>query len=122
MPRCVSFVHSRRHAAAWFRCARRARRGDVFCPTHRDTLDGAVIGALQTSNPLHVSKTKIQRAGFDGASAKIALECALALLTVPPGIPKARRPKSSRKEKRKASAAAVDSSATPLPPQAGADG
>jgi hypothetical protein len=83
-----------------------------------------VIGALQTSNPLHVSKTKIQRAGFDGASAKIALESALALLTVPASIPKGRRPKSSRKEKRKASASApaVDSSATPLPPQAGADG
>jgi hypothetical protein len=122
MLRCVSFVHSRRHSFSWSRCARRARRGDVFCSLHRDALDGAVLGAFHATESFHVNETEIQRAGLDAASAKIALECALAVLTVPHGAPKGRRPENGREEKCKASGAVADSSPTALPPQTGANG
>jgi len=114
MPRCVSFVHSRRQTFAWSRCA---RRGDIFCQQHRDDVDGAVMGALHTNEFFHASKAEVEEASLEARSAKIALESALALLTVPPGIPKGRR-----REKRKGSGGAVDSLPAPLPPQASADG
>jgi hypothetical protein len=122
MLRCVSFVHSRRHSFSWSRCARRTRRGDVFCSLHRDALDGAVLGAFHATESFHVNETEIQRAGIDAASAKIALECALAVLTIPHGAPKGRRSKEARKEKQQAHALVADSSPAPLPPQTGANG
>jgi hypothetical protein len=114
MPRCASFVHSRHHAAAFSRCTRRTRRGDLFCTRHRDILNGAIMGALHATEPIHVDKTEIEKAGPEADSAKIALEGALALLTVPPiGL---RRRRSSSRAGRSRKTAQAEAGAAPSPP------
>lgn len=41
---CIALVPSATQAMIWNPCRQRALRHDSFCATHRDALDGAVLG------------------------------------------------------------------------------
>jgi exo-beta-1,3-glucanase (GH17 family) len=60
MSRCVSPVPSRRCDRVWIPCSREARRGDHFCATHRDALDGAFMGyySMNESSDTHKNKKR----------------------------------------------------------------
>jgi|SRR5271170_4887844 len=128
MPRCVSFVHSRRHAAAWSRCARRTRRGDILCPHHRDAIDGVVMGALHATKPVHVNQAQIVAGQLEDYAQEFADASARAWLGIPDLIPNFWRSKKERREEREARGqasaqfAATAPASARLPPQACADG
>lgn len=46
--RCVGFVRLNGGKKGWLPCGRRAGVGDYFCSTHRDALDGALLGLFGT--------------------------------------------------------------------------
>jgi hypothetical protein len=85
MARCVSFVQSLEHTAAWERCVRQARAGDIFCTVHRGAIDGVVMGIHHHSEPYHVSKKQTEKAALEARTRSIAFETALASLTIPSG-------------------------------------
>jgi len=53
VPICVALVPSRSSVAMWDRCTRDSLRGDCFCAAHRDALDGAMMGFLDTKEYRH---------------------------------------------------------------------
>ena len=63
MRRCIALVHSRVHGTVWHPCRRAAMRGDHFCAAHRDGLDGAYMGLLNTVTFPDGKKGKHKRAG-----------------------------------------------------------
>jgi hypothetical protein len=77
MARCISFVRSRQDAAAWARCARRARPDDVFCTVHRDAINGVMMGVLHHTQPYHVTKEQTDEACLEAGTRTIAFENAL---------------------------------------------
>jgi hypothetical protein len=85
MARCVSFVQSQEHSAAWAPCLRRARRGDILCTVHRDAVNGVVMGILHHSEPYHATKEQIEEAYIGAGARELAFETAIASLSVPPG-------------------------------------
>ena len=44
---CVGLTRVGRPAISWVRCGKRSMRGESLCATHRDALNGAVLGILQ---------------------------------------------------------------------------
>jgi hypothetical protein len=86
MARCLSFVRSQRHAAAWARCVRRARPSDVFCTVHRDAINGVMMGILHRTEPYHVTKEEIEEARLGAGTRKLAFESAIAALNVSTGF------------------------------------
>jgi sRNA-binding protein len=58
VPICVALVPSRPSAVTWNRCARDALRGDCFCAAHRNALDGAMMGFLDTKEYRHAQGKK----------------------------------------------------------------
>jgi sRNA-binding protein len=56
MSRCIALVPSSASALVWDRCARTALRGDRFCADHRRSLDGAVMGFLDTKDYRHAQE------------------------------------------------------------------
>ena len=102
---CISFVRSRQCTAAWARCVRRARAGDVLCNAHRDAINGVTMGILHHSEPYHVTKQQIEEAKLEAGTGQIAFESAIARLNVPtgdsirPGRKALRRIRERRKQK-----------------------
>ena len=108
MARCASFVQSPEHAAAWARCGRGARAGDILCTVHRDAIDGVMMGILHHSEPYHVTKEQIEEARRQEGTRRLAFETAIAALNVPagqtirPGSKRLRKIRVRGKQKREA--------------------
>jgi len=85
MARCISFVHSQQHTAAWARCVLRACPDDLFCMVHRDAIDGVMMGIFHHIEPYNVTKEQIEEGCLDAGARAIAFENALAILNVPTG-------------------------------------
>ncbi len=44
--RCIAFVHSEAHDELWTPCTNATADESLFCPTHRDAIDGAMMGLV----------------------------------------------------------------------------
>jgi hypothetical protein len=105
MALCVSFVQSRHHTAAWARCVRRARAGDILCTVHRDAINGVMMGILHHSEPYHVNKEQIEEARIEAGARRLAFESVITAFNVPtghtirPGRRRLRKIRARRKQK-----------------------
>jgi len=79
MTRCASFVHCNRNAEAWSRCPHAAQRGDVLCSSHRDVLDGLVLGIFQMNLSFHAHQQG--QAARHGGKIESLQTCRIAILT-----------------------------------------
>jgi hypothetical protein len=106
MARCVSFVRLGQHTAALARCVRRARAGDIFCTSHRDAINGVMMGILHHSEPYHVNQAQIEETCLEAGTGRLALESVIASLNVPTGHTirpvsrRLRKIRAQRKQKR----------------------
>jgi sRNA-binding protein len=89
MPLCIALVQSSDRPSYWDRCGRCAQRGDQFCASHRQALDGAVMGFLDTESYRH-AQAKHRRKELRATLSRIAKK---SRGKTRPGIQKRKRPK-----------------------------
>jgi hypothetical protein len=90
MPRCINLIHSTHHPSAWSRCPRPALPGKLFCRSHRNALDGAIMGLLYASHPRHVTQIETASGRIEESAAEFRDPAAIAFLGIPPGLAPAR--------------------------------